>query len=940
MRKIISVIISILIITSAVSLQSVNFAAASAEITYNFSGNSSSKSGYAEGTITLNAPAGTYWLYWADDTKALDGYYKIAKLNVSSLSASHKMPAQTAIPADATKLIAINSSSEPSAKTVANAYAVYNIPKNKLLGQKSADRKYRFASYSDVHIDGVYQTYKYADTHWAKALNTADARGVDFTVLSGDYVNNNIDYSGISSKEWRTYQKVLADSNYCNPIYEAIGNHEIWQSVKNGTNEFIKSTGLDGDKSSAPKAYFEKTLGGDHFIFMSMEGGFYPDRTEEFSDEQLNWLEGLLSKYSGDGKNIYIIEHSLFYKYGAGDRVDGEPYYDIPLKTSNASSERFKEILEEYKDIIFISGHTHIAFDEQYNYSDNNGTSAQMLHNSSVGGVRHVKSDGTLDRDYREDDTEGYIVDVFDNAIIFNGTNLYYNKYDPNCCYIVKTSKEVFDNQGQTHTTKVTEQNTTESISKSTAPSTVSQSPYYLKGSFNSWSSNNPFYYTGENNLLSTTLNLSAGTYTFKINTSSSWYGNEGIVEDTTKKTSNGGWIFDTSKGNCTLKASGGYYTFTFNTSTKKVNIYYSVSDPYATEPYEETTTAAKETDKPTQTTIPVEQITSETTEHITSEPTEKPTETVSEKPTETVSEKPTEKETSEPTEETTTALQTQTTEETTTAKPTEAQITEKDETQPSSEIESFILGDVNEDKAVNVKDATFIQKKIAKLIEFNERQNKAADVNGDKVINIKDATLIQKKTAKLISEFPAHENKKSKTPLGVSALSEVKGNLDLYYRYSSYDCYQALKKEYFVQKSSSNPDYTKLTSLQNELLQIVDPENVDGNGDVVKIYFENSNSWSKVYAYVWGNNGTGEEKAWPGNTMTFIGTNEYGHSIYEYTVDMEKYPNVVFNNGGADKTKDIVIAGNSVCYYPDTTSSPCTVKSYQFKESYIVKKP
>lgn len=921
MKKIISIVISSLIVISAFFVTSAGFSAA-AGITYSFKYD---KAGYAEGTVTLNADPGTYWLYWADETKALEGYYKIAKLSITSSSASHYMHAQTAIPADAVKLIAFKSASEPSSKTVSSASLVYDIPENKLPAHKSSERKYRFASYSDVHIDGVYDTYKYADIHWAKALSTAGARNVDFTVLSGDYVNNNVDYSGISAKEWRTYEKILAKSDYCNPIYEAIGNHEIWQNVKTGTADFIKGTGLDGDKSSSSQAYFEKTLGGDHFIFMSMEGGFYPDRTEEFTDKQLDWLEGLLSKYSGDGKNIYIIEHSLFYKYGAGDRVDGEPYYDIPLKTSQASAQRFKNILEEYKDVIFISGHTHIAFAEQYNYSDNNGTSAQMLHNSSVGGVRRVKSDGTLDRDYKEDDTEGYIVDVYDDSIIFNGANLYYNMYDPNCCYIVKTSKEVFDNRGVTHTTQATEQNpTSESVSGFTAPSTTSQSPYYLKGTFNSWEISNPLYYTTESGLLSATIKLSAGTYKFKINTSSTWYGNGGTIEDTTKKNSQGGWIFDTSSGDCTLEASGGYYTFTFNTSNKKVNVYYSTSDPYATEPAESSIVAAETTEKPTETNTAI------TSEEAT---TVEPTESVTDKPTEDVTTSP-ETTTAEPTESETAAA------ETTTAKPTETETATTADTEAPTELFDYIMGDVNDDKAVNVKDATLIQKKIAKLIVFDERQNKVADVNGDKAINIKDATLIQKKTAKLIEDFPVNTEKKSKTPLGAMSLSEVKGNLDLYYRYSSYDCYQALKKEYYKQKSNSTPDYTQLTVLQNKLLQIVDPENVDGTGDEVKIYFENSNSWSKVYAYVWGSGGVGDEKAWPGNEMTFIGTNEYGHKIYEYTVDMEKYPNAVFNNGDSKKTKDIVIAGNGICYYPDTTSNPCTVKSYAFKDSYIVKKP
>lgn len=929
MKKIFSVILSILIITSAFAVSSVSFTAAAAEITYNFSGSNADKAGYAEGTITLTAPAGTYWLYWADDSKALDGYYKIAKLSVTGASASHKMYAQTAVPADATKLIAIKSDSEPTEKTVSSASAVYNVPSDKLLGRKSSERKYRFASYSDVHIDGVYSTYKYADVHWEKALNTADARGAEFMVLSGDYVNNNVDYSGISTKEWKIYQKILANSNYCNPIYEAIGNHELWQDVKGGTADFIKATGLEDSKSSADKAYFEKTLGGDHFIFMSMEGGFYPDRVEEFSDEQLNWLEGLLSKYSGDGKNIYIVEHSLFYKYGAGDKIDGEPYYDIPLKESQDSTKRFKGILEKYKDTVFISGHTHIAFDEQYNYSDNNGTSAQMIHNSSVGGVRHVKSDGTLDRDYREDDTEGYIVDVFDNSIIFNGANLYYNMYDPNCCYIIKTSKQIYDEQDETKDTLSTENTsataapTTASSSKSTAPSTTTQSPYYLKGTFNSWGSSNPFYYTNESGLLSTTMKLNKGTYTFKINTSSTWYGNAGKVDDTTKKTSQGGWVFDTSSGDCTLNASGGYYTFTFNTSTKKVNIYYDTTDPYATEPTEAATTEAPTTVIPTetQTTETTEVITTQTTEPVTDKPTEVDTTEETEKPTE----KATEEETSEQPEP---------------EKTSDTEILTEETTQPETNPDTEIIGDVNGDLTVNIKDATLIQKKVAKLVEFDETQERLGDVNFDKAVNIKDATLIQKKAAGLISEFGERTDKEdAKTPVSASVLEQVKANLDLYYRYSSYDCYQALKKEYFKQKDSSTPDNDALTSLQDELLKVVDPENVDGKGDVITVYFENTNSWSTVNAYVWGNNGTGPEKAWPGNEMSYVGKNEYNHSIYKYTVDMEKNPNIIFNNGGSYQTKDIVLTNDSLCYYLSSSSSPYTVTSYAFKDKYIVSK-
>ncbi len=441
MKRIIAVFLSVFLIVSVLLSVSISYNAVTANLSYIFS---KSDKGFAEGDILLTANDGTYWLYWADNNKALENYSEICSFTFNyHCTQRHVMHERSAIPAGAVKLIAIKSESEPKNKYVNSADAVFNIPKERQLSHSERDKRYSFASYSDVHCDAVKKNYKYDEIHWRKALDTAADRNAQFIVLSGDYVNNNTSFEGIVVPEWRIYQRVLAESDYSGPVYEAIGNHEIRQDPTAELPLFVNGTGLEGDKSSASNGYFEKTINGDHFLFMSLEKGFRPSKKQEqFSTEQLNWLEGRLMMYSGDGHNIYIIEHALFYKYGAGDRVDDEPFYDIPLYDEASSTKRFKSILEEYKDAVFISGHTHISFDEQYNFSDNNGTSAQMIHNSSIGGVRHI-IDNALVSDYKKDESEGYIVDVYDDAIIFNGANVYYNEYNPNWCYIVKPSSVI-----------------------------------------------------------------------------------------------------------------------------------------------------------------------------------------------------------------------------------------------------------------------------------------------------------------------------------------------------------------------------------------------------------------------------------------------------------------------------------------------------------------
>lgn len=458
-----AIISSLIVVSTTVFAdeQRIDESGASATISYTFTGEDKDKAGFAQGTITLKASdsgsAGKYYLYWADNTKALEGYKYIDAVSATTSGVNVTFVPQTAIPADATKIIAIKSDSEPSSKTVASASAVYNIPVSKQFPYTTADKLYTFASYSDIHIaNDSYGSgkYKYDEQHLRKAFDSAASRDVSFIVTGGDNVNNQEGQN--YSSEWKSYQKVLADSDYCNPIYESIGNHEIWTTpVSTATKAFIKATGLLCDETSlnSDKAYytFDEPTTGDHFIMMALETSFYPDRNDEFSTAQINWVRGLLDKYKNDGHNTYIYEHAGFWKWGVGDDAN-DPYYDIPLKVDYTGNKALQQILYDYPDAFFFCGHTHIQFSDQLNYMDYDSAAgkrtAKMVHNSSVGGIRKILSAtphmGNMDRTNLLDETEGYFVDSYGKYVICNGANLYYNLINPKTTYIVEgTGSEV-----------------------------------------------------------------------------------------------------------------------------------------------------------------------------------------------------------------------------------------------------------------------------------------------------------------------------------------------------------------------------------------------------------------------------------------------------------------------------------------------------------------
>ncbi|MDP4120551.1 MAG: Ig-like domain-containing protein [Bacillota bacterium] len=62
----------------------------------------------------------------------------------------------------------------------------------------------------------------------------------------------------------------------------------------------------------------------------------------------------------------------------------------------------------------------------------------------------------------------------------------------------------------------------------------------------------------------------------------------------------------------------------------------------------------------------------------------------------------------------------------------------------------SYYFGDVNLDASVTIKDATTIQKYLAKMTSLTGLQQFVADVNDDGVVTIKDVTVIQKWLAKI----------------------------------------------------------------------------------------------------------------------------------------------------------------------------------------------
>jgi len=391
--------------------------------------------GYAEGRLSLSGTSGTYILYWSNDTGALEGYAGIAQIEVSSSKKYFNMPANTAIPAGATKVIAVEAGKEA---TVANASAVFDIPADKQF--KGGTKQYSFEALSDIHIQADDSYWYLSKPHFANALEVAAKRNVDFMTICGDMVNG-YSYDGLK-KEYPQYLELIAKSNYNNPIYETNGNHEMkGGSATQNLDLYRQYTGLNtttGVLSSTP--YYEKTINGDHYIFLVLELSGSPNESSEFTNTQLDWFEGLLKKYYNDGHKIIVNQHALIRGYGAGDNKV-TPYYGGHLQQTYAEVKRLMSLMEQYPDIIMMNGHSHIDFKYGYNFDNENGNTCYTVHIPSTSSTTHPNDSGSGLKDYKEtmhnNSSQGYLVDVYDDYVILNGTDLAFNLICPSYTYMV-----------------------------------------------------------------------------------------------------------------------------------------------------------------------------------------------------------------------------------------------------------------------------------------------------------------------------------------------------------------------------------------------------------------------------------------------------------------------------------------------------------------------
>jgi len=267
-----------------------------------------------------------------------------------------------------------------------------------------------------------------------RALSFLSEQGVEFCCNAGDLTNIGFYFARGDTtlypyqfQEYRDICALFPDM----PMYNIMGNHESYNA--NITENLDELEEYIGSKELV--YYFEK--GNDVFIFVGQS-----TNTEPMADEHFQWLQEKLTEFKD--RRCFVFVHSYIDDNAKGGVSDsGNPCYarDNSIFGMSGTYDTFINLMKQYDNVILFHGHSHLKFESQEfdksaNYTTKNGF--KSVHIPSCGDPRTLLSaDGTWETDQNE--SQGYIVDVYDDCIVLNGIDFSKGEYVPTGVFKIDT---------------------------------------------------------------------------------------------------------------------------------------------------------------------------------------------------------------------------------------------------------------------------------------------------------------------------------------------------------------------------------------------------------------------------------------------------------------------------------------------------------------------
>lgn len=258
-----------------------------------------------------------------------------------------------------------------------------------------------FAALADPQISNyMFDRYK---VFGAAMEDLHASERMDAVVLAGDVAENGL------AEEYQLVYEGLSGIEDCRYI-SATGNHDIrlraYSQSKERFNSFANA--LNNNVDPVSEFHFSERINGYKFIVMGSDKSAFEEAY--ISDEQLEWLDSEVKAENGAPTFVILhqplkLTHDLPNTWGNGTNVNAGSVGD--------QSDAIKEILTQYENVVLITGHLHTGF------GDASYETIGSLHMVNLPSLCIDNKDGK-----QNGSGLGYIVEVYDDEIIFRARNL------------------------------------------------------------------------------------------------------------------------------------------------------------------------------------------------------------------------------------------------------------------------------------------------------------------------------------------------------------------------------------------------------------------------------------------------------------------------------------------------------------------------------------
>lgn len=292
------------------------------------------------------------------------------------------------------------------------------IPLGNLAFPSVGQKLYSFGALSDIHLQ-----YDTAQADFQKALTYLnETEDVTFTCIAGDLTTNG------TATELAVYKNYVDTYSADTPVYGISGNHEGYNA---GILDILETyTGYP--------LYYSFTHDDDVFIMCGIKSS---TNAALFTTEELQWLYETLE--ANRNKRCFVFHH-VRPQDGCGNAF-GIYNYDIWGGTEQTV---FESLMHHYKNAHQFHGHSHLKFYLQYGSDVANIDhifGGWSIHIPSLSVPRDGDPAGASSRVEVYADSEGYVVDVYENGIHLRGRDFVKNEFIPIASYWLDTTLQTVE---------------------------------------------------------------------------------------------------------------------------------------------------------------------------------------------------------------------------------------------------------------------------------------------------------------------------------------------------------------------------------------------------------------------------------------------------------------------------------------------------------------